>query len=225
MGCDKVRVSDSHGQVVLTKNGHRVDGDTVTETYLILGRLFLSLLALLERLDLLEKDSPIENLGLIMALFVAFGHSAKRFGELRGSNRQSLGPGKDKKKWWPHKFENQIIAYASKYDITLVGPHNIDEIIKKTTSGADLPLPVPINAPKVDPFGFAKNLKRYKEEQGGLTAWMAMCSNDRTPIGGDSLDITTWTSKKRKEKSFDDKDPLTKEHLDALKRGLVMTRG
>jgi hypothetical protein len=211
--------------VVLTKNRHRVDGNTVTETYLILGRLFLSLLALLERLRFLEKDSEIENLGLIMALFVVFGHSAKQFGELRDSNRQSLGPGKDKKKWWPHKFENQIVAYASKYDIPLVGPHNIDDIIKKTKFGADLPLPVPVTAPKVDPFGFDNNLKRYKEEQGGLTAWMALCSNDRTPIGGDNLDITTWTSKKRKEKSYDDKDPLTKEHLDALKQGMVMTRG
>ncbi|KAH6842378.1 hypothetical protein B0I37DRAFT_196341 [Chaetomium sp. MPI-CAGE-AT-0009] len=162
----------------------RVDGNTVTETYLIIGRLFLNMLAQLERYDLLKDNGEIKNLGLVMALFMDFAHSAKQYGELLDSNKQSLGPAKDKRKWYPHNFQDQILAYASKYHITLVGPDDIDAIIKKTRSGADLPLTTPPEAAKVDPFALAKNLKRYKEEQGGLTAWMALQSNGTTPIGG-----------------------------------------
>lgn len=47
----------------------------------------------------------------------------------------------------------------------------------------------------------------------------------RTPIGGDTLDITTWTSEERKRKSFDKKDPLGKAEIDAIKNGLVMSLG
>ncbi|KAK3291610.1 uncharacterized protein B0H64DRAFT_409539 [Chaetomium fimeti] len=202
-----------------------VDGNTVTETYLIIGRLFLSMLATLERFGCLKEDSEFENLGLVMALFMAFARYAKQCSELRDSNRQSLGPGKDKRKWYPHNFQDQILAYASKYHITLVGPHNIDDIIKKARAGADLPVPPTPEMGRVDPFALAKNLKRYKEEQGGLTAWMALHSNSDTPIGGDNLDITTWSSERRKEKSFEEKDPLTEEHIEALKKGMVIALG
>jgi hypothetical protein len=40
-------------------------------------------------------------------------------------------------------------------------------------------------------------------------------------IGGDSLDITTWTSAERKKKAYDKKDPLGKE-IDAIKEGLIL---
>ncbi|EAQ90452.1 hypothetical protein CHGG_02387 [Chaetomium globosum CBS 148.51] len=202
---------------------HGVDGTTVTETYLIIGRLFLTALAQLEREDLLKEDSEIENIGLIMALFMAFSRTAKRCSQLLYDEyrRQSLVPAKDKRKWEPRDFHHQIASYASKYGISLVGPHDIDDLVAKAKSDADLPLPAS-NTPKADVFGFAKNLKRYKEEQNGLTAWMAL-THCFTPIGGDSLDITTWSSDKRKEKHFEEKDPLTQEHLEALAQGKVIS--
>jgi hypothetical protein len=184
----------------------------------------MTMLAELQREDLLKSDSEIKNLGLVMALFMDFARLARECGVLESSTKQSLGPAKDKKKWYPHTFDNQIKAYAQEYDIKLVGPHNIKDMMDKADGTVDLPLPSS-NTAKADPFAFTKNLKRYKEEQGGITAWMAQSEDANTPIGGDSLDITTWSSKKRKEKSFSKKDPLDKEMIDALAEGLVMTLG
>ena len=150
---------------------------------------------------------------------------------MESSNKQALGPAKNKKKWRSHAFDDQIKAYAQEYDIKLVGPYNIKDLMDKADGTVDLPLPAS-NTAKADPFAFTKNLKRHKEEQGGLSEWMALSSGyhkpvdgDNTPIGGDNLDITTWSSEKRKEKSFDDKDPLSQEMIDALAEGLVMARG
>lgn len=46
------------------------DVETLKDTVRLMGRLFLSMLARLEREKLLSKDSDILNLGLIMALFI-----------------------------------------------------------------------------------------------------------------------------------------------------------
>ncbi|KAK4150906.1 hypothetical protein C8A00DRAFT_36482 [Chaetomidium leptoderma] len=200
---------------------NRVDGNTVGETYLLLGRLFMSMLARLERERLLARDSAIKNLGLIMALFMDFARKARRMSQLSSSSRQSLLPAKSKKKWAPHAFDDHIFAYARKYDIDLVGPYKIDEILANADGDVDLPAPEH-NTGKADPFNFTRNLKRYKEEQGGITGWMVFTVNPLTPIGGDCLDITSWTSDARKAKHFDEKDPLTKEQIDALKDGGVL---
>ncbi|KAK4033347.1 hypothetical protein C8A01DRAFT_50035 [Parachaetomium inaequale] len=208
----------------------RVGGDTVDETFLIIGRLFMTMLAQLQRENLLSSDSEIKNLGLIMALFMDFARLARQCSQLTRSNKQSLGPAKDKRKWFPHAFDNQILAYAGEYNIELAGPHNMEELEEKAGGTVDLPLPAS-NTAKTDPFAFTKNLTRYKKEQGGLSVWMALSSGchtpsgDSPPIGGDNLDITTWSSEKRKEKSFDDKDPLSKEMIEALAEGMVITLG
>ncbi|KAL2126547.1 hypothetical protein VTI74DRAFT_708 [Chaetomium olivicolor] len=197
------------------------DGATVDAVFQLIGRLFLSMLAQLERESLFTE---IRNLGLIMALYMDFARASRDYGLLEESRKVALGPAKDKKKWSPHAFDNHILAYARKYDIKLVGPSKLDEIIADADEKVDLPIP-DLSAKKPDPFGFDKALKKYKVEYGGITAWMAQTSNNRTPIGGDNLDITTWTSAKRKEKSFDNKDPLSKEHIDALKKGEVLMIG
>ena len=190
----------------------------------------MTMLAQLQRENLLNSNSEIKNLGLIMALFMGFARLARQCSQLARSNKQSMGPAKDKRKWYPHAFDNQILAYAEEYNIELAGPHDMEELEENADGTVDLPLPAS-NTAKADPFAFTKNLKRYKQEQGGLMEWMALSSGchkpsgDSPPIGGDNLDITTWTSEKRKEKNFDDKDPLSKEMIEALEQGLVMTRG
>ena len=200
----------------------RIDcGDTVDATFVVIARLFMSMLARLERENLLSGDSEIKNLGLIMAAFMDFAHGCRDYGLLEESKMEALGPAKDKKKWEPHAFDNQILAYARKYGIELAGPSNIEKIIGDSNADVDLPAPQS-NTGKADPFGFAKSLKKYKSDEGGITAFMAGNNNTITPIGGDSLDITTWTSAKRKSKAFDKKDPISKELMKGIKNeGLV----
>lgn len=184
----------------------------------------MSMLAQLEQEKLLAKDSEIKSLGLIMALFMDFAVNSRDYGLLEDSKTESLGPAKDKKKWDPHAFENQILAYARKYDIELVGPSSALDTIDEADADVDLPVPES-NTGKADPFDFAKALKKYIKDYGGVTAFMAQNNKPLTPIGGDSLDITTWTSAKRKSKAFDKKDPLGKAELKALKEGMVMQLG
>ena len=183
------------------------------------------MLARLEREKLLSKDSEIPNLGLIMALFMVFGHGGRDSGLMEESKREALGPAKDKKKWEPHAFDSHILAYARKYDIDLVGPHRINKAVADADGDVDLPVLESNSTAKSDPFGFAKALKKYKSDHGGITAFLAQTQNSTAPIGGDNLDITTWTSAKRKSKAFNKKDPLGKKELDALKQGMVLTLG
>ncbi|KAK5662239.1 hypothetical protein OQA88_8144 [Cercophora sp. LCS_1] len=198
------------------------DGDLVDATVQLIGRLFLSMLAQLERDNLLAKDSEIQNLDVVMALFIKITEGFGESGLLEESKAESIGPAKDKRKWFPHQYPNQILAYAQKYDIKLVGPSDLEDVAAKFD--ADAPLPKPeSNTGKADPFNFAKALKAYKTRHGGVMAFLSKRSKaGTTPIGGDALDLTSWTSKERAAYAFNKKDPLGKKELDALKRGDVM---
>lgn len=198
------------------------DGDTIDDTFRLIGRLFMSMLALLERENLLAKNSEIKNLGLIMALFMKVATEYREFGILEDSSKEALGPKAKKKSWKPHAYPDQIAAYARKYDIPLVGPKHVAALIAQAKAGADLPEPA-ANTAAADVFGFVKGLKAYKVNCGGITAFLSRrAKKGTTKIGGDALDITTWTSAERKKYAFDKKDPLGKAELDALKRGDVM---
>ncbi|KAJ5647183.1 hypothetical protein N7490_003555 [Penicillium lividum] len=63
---------------------------------------------------------------------------------------------------------------------------------------------------KGDPWGWKKTLSQYKKDYG------------RPKIGGDTHDIATFTPAARKKEAFDNKDPLSKKDIDALKAGMVM---
>ncbi|KAL2022227.1 hypothetical protein VTK56DRAFT_5837 [Thermocarpiscus australiensis] len=209
------------------------DGSYVDATYEVIGRLFMTMLAILEREKLLGKDSEIKNLGLIMALFMDIAADARRYGLLEVDEKEPLGPAEDNKEWIPHAFDNQILAYARKYGIDLVGPSHIAEIIAEAKG--DGTLPVPDSEPNstrtgnpygADPFNFYDAMQTYKLEFGGVTAMLAGTSKKTNSIiGGDNLDITSWSSAERKRKSYDGKDPLRKKEIDALKQGLVLTMG
>jgi hypothetical protein len=183
------------------------------------------MLAQYERVGILSnhsKDAAIPNLGLVMALFIDFARGARSCSLLKSAKKVSLGPMKDKKKWQPHHFDSHIVAYARKYDIPLVGPRGIDETVAKAEADVELPTPESNNDSKADPFGFVKTLKKYKDERGGITSFLAG-KPSVSPIGGDNLDITSWTSAKRKSKAFDKQDPLSKEHIAALKKGEILS--
>ncbi|KAK0644128.1 hypothetical protein B0T16DRAFT_460214 [Cercophora newfieldiana] len=94
------------------------DVDTLEDIVRLMCRLFLSMIARLEREKLLSKDSEILNLGLIVALFMEMPTLIDL--DLDDES-EPLGPKEDKKTWNPGKFWNHIYAYARKYDIKLEG--------------------------------------------------------------------------------------------------------
>ncbi|KAK4116051.1 hypothetical protein N656DRAFT_786541 [Canariomyces notabilis] len=174
------------------------DGDLADATFLFCGRMFMSMPATLEREHLLKKDSEIKNLGQIMSLFKDIAIALRNYGILEDSNKEALGPVSDKKSWIPHAYENQIYAYALKYGIELVPVGKGSRATSELKGDSDLPVPESNTGGKADP-------------------------TSKTPIGGDLLDITTWSSSERKAKNFNKKDPLGKKELDALKQGMVMS--
>ncbi|KAK6362994.1 hypothetical protein TWF730_000442 [Orbilia blumenaviensis] len=178
---------------------------------ILLGRLFMSMLARLEREGLLAPDSRIKNLSTIMGLWMLAAEEFRGQGCLEDNEEEEqLGPKKDKKKWNPSLFDSNVLAYAKKYHINFSGAHKAAEDIEENVDEIDLPIPGSNSGPNADPFGFYPALKKYKSDHG-------------TPlIGGDKLDITTFTSAERKHAAFDGRDPLGKREMTALKQGLVL---
>jgi len=198
------------------------DGECANETYHLVGRLFMDMLATLEREKILTKDSEVLNLGHIMTLFMAMPAEMNPYGILDDSKQESLGPAKDKKKWHPHSFDSQILAYARKYDIKLYGSKDLDDLISEVEGEGegDLPKPESNSSAKADVFEFAKKFKSYKSRYA-TTHDHGPGRKGKATIGGDKLDITSWSSAQRKAHAFNHKDPLGKKEIDSIKQGLV----
>jgi hypothetical protein len=182
------------------------------------------MLARLEHGNLLSNDSEILNIGMVMALYMMIpgllGFT------IDSKPKEALGPKKDGMNWCPDEFTDHIVAYARRYEIKLVGPKDIDELIDNADVEADLPVPASNAGAKADPFSFEKTMKTYCSRHKGVTQFLSKRSKaGRTPIGGDALDITTWTSAERKKFAFNKKDPLSAREIAAVKAGDVMTLG
>lgn len=210
----------------------RIHHETVDATFKLIGRLFLTMLAMFERHEVLlrhRQNRGPQNLGLIMSLFINWAYQVRKGTSnlLRTSARCGISPKSSKRFWRPHAFDNQVLAYANKYNITLHGPYRLQEAIEALNPNVDLPeVPPPdtdFDALKqLDPFSFTATLRLYRVNHSGVTAWVAGVRNTLIDIGGDNLDITTWMSEKRKSHHFDGKDPISKKQFQALLNGEVL---
>ncbi|KAI8944430.1 hypothetical protein F4801DRAFT_571691 [Xylaria longipes] len=178
------------------------DGDGVHETMLLVGRMFLAMLAQLDELGLVGDATEVKSLGCTMAMYMALA------AEMRGLSALGDGPrnesGTKGKKFQPDYFDDAILSYANKRGVMLRGPSDIEEIVAEAEGDVGLPAK---NAR--DPWGWKAGLKKYTKDRDGK-------------IGGDHYDITTWPSAERKAASFNKKDPLSRKDMDALKKGMVM---
>jgi hypothetical protein len=104
--------------------------------------MFLSLLAQLERKDLLKPDSEIKNIGAVMGLFIRFIIDVE-------------GSGID---WEDHEFK--IKAYAAKHNITIHGLTG-----KRYTTPAKEGIELPAATDK-DPWGWNKLFGSLRKEKG-----------------------------------------------------------
>ncbi|OOQ88783.1 hypothetical protein PEBR_11429 [Penicillium brasilianum] len=121
------------------------DGEGLEILLHVVGTIFLTMMATLERLDLLKPDFEIKNIGMIMGLAIrlnAYAVDLESFEDLP-------------------KYLN---AYAAKHKIVL---HDVPK-----DSGSEEPVPATgkgslsePTAKKNDPWGFALELKKLKKEQ------------------------------------------------------------
>jgi hypothetical protein len=168
--------------------------------------MFLTMLAQLDDLGLLGDATEVKSLGCTMAMYI------KLAVDMRESNALSDAPRKKysgSKALQPDYFEDAILSYANKRGVMLCGPDNIDELVAEAVGEVELPKK---NAK--DPWRWEAEFKKYKKanrDQHGVSM-----------VGGDRLDITTFSSAERKAASFKKKDPLGKKEMDAIKNGLIL---
>ncbi|KAI1132578.1 hypothetical protein F5Y10DRAFT_230878 [Nemania abortiva] len=189
------------------------DGEGVQESMRMVGRMFLAMLAQLDDLGLVGDATAVKSLGCTMAMYMVLASDMVISNALKDDARKPYG---DAGKFQPDYYGDAILTYANKRGVTLRGPPKIEEIIADAEGDVTLPAK---NA--ADPWGFKAALRSYKKKY----ATRMFGSRGPASIGGDKYDITTFSPQQRKEASFDNKDPLKKKDIDALKKGMVMRRG
>ncbi|XXG97885.1 hypothetical protein Hte_004199 [Hypoxylon texense] len=189
------------------------DGDWVEETVRLVGRMFLNMLAQLDEKDLVGDATEVKSLGTIMAVYLTVASEMRaQFGILEHNGKKGT------KKFKPECFDDAVLSYANQRGVTLQGPSDIDELTAKLNGDVELP-----KKGTKDPWGWKAALTKYTNRFGGITSMMA--KRHGSGIGGDAMDLTTWTSAERKAASFDKKDPLGKREMDAIKKGMVIQLG
>jgi hypothetical protein len=182
------------------------DGDRLDATIQLVGRIFLSMLAQLESRNLLRDTSEVKDLGFVMGLYMEMAaFYRKHYEYLEGDSDVEC-------------FDDYVLAYANKHAVPLVGVTDIAKVAAECDGTVKLPA---ATAKKPDPWGAAAAIKKHEKAYG----YQGGESRKSIKLGGDHFDIMAMSSVERKEHSFAKKDPLGKDGVEALKKGLVPMRG
>ncbi|KAM3442414.1 hypothetical protein MY4824_001008 [Beauveria thailandica] len=192
----------------------------VQETYSLIGRMFLHMLAILELEGRSVRDAVL-NLGTIMALYIKLAQDSRQNNLLcEDEEDEELAGGVI---YSPPRFDDYVLAYANKFDVTLCGPKGLDKLIDECDQ-VDLP---EVTLENNDPWNFFETLHDY--ELGNYRApprgVIFSGPEEYRGIGGDHYDISSWRPVERREASFDKKDPFSRSMINAVKQGLVIQRG
>ncbi|KAK6525370.1 hypothetical protein TWF694_005509 [Orbilia ellipsospora] len=188
------------------------DGDRVNALCLLLGRLFLYTLSRFQHLEFFldGASEEIENLGLVMGLWIAVTAGFRENDCLQIYESQdselSLGEGRVFK---PAEFDSYIASYAREYDIELKGSKDLPLALETCNNNVDLPTKVSDAGPGSDPFGYRKAFRDYKAGYG--------------KIGGDRMDVTSWSRHERRSAHFDNIDPFGPNDIQRIKEGECMS--
>ncbi len=193
------------------------DGEVLKASAAMVARMALAMLAALDRRHLLSKDSEVKNLGLVMALYLKLAFLLRQHSAfdpawwLQAQNTSLHGrKGKDFD-FNPAKFASYLLTYATKYAIPLYGVQALD----RYTSALDAYINMPRETSNTDPWGWSDAFSEYLRL--GILPVCAIKTRPRSTIGGDVLDITTWTPEERKMYSARGKDPLGEEELRSIR--------
>lgn len=180
------------------------DGDMIEETAEQIVRMVLTALALLEHKAQLANDTDIKNLSWVMGLYQEVAKS------MQGQGLLDKAPTSNIEKFHAGDLNLYLQAYAHRCSITLPGVADAS-----TEAGITMP-----SMDAKDPWDWATTFSNYQlvcEPPG-----YAYRGTHRRSIGGDGLDISTWTSAERKRHAFDHKDPLPRGTAKKLKEGLIL---
>ncbi|EFY91751.1 hypothetical protein MAC_02341 [Metarhizium acridum CQMa 102] len=182
------------------------DGEMIRMTAAQLARMVLAALAMLDGEAQLANDTDTKNLGWMMALYQEMAKAMRQQGLL-----ESAQPLNSKAfKFRAGNLSLYLQSYARRRGITVPGAAD-------TANDTDLTMP---KTDAKDPWGWARAFAAYRREC--VAPVYAYRGWHRQAIGGDGLDISTWTSAERRVCAFDDKDPLPKDAVENLKRGLAL---
>ncbi|KAI8630713.1 hypothetical protein F5Y19DRAFT_32367 [Xylariaceae sp. FL1651] len=186
------------------------DGECAIATSQLVGRMFLAMLAQLDDLGLVGDGTEVKSLGCTMAMYMALASDMRECSVLDEERKAYRG----KKALQPDHFEDAILSYANKRGVTLCGPDNIEELMAAAVGEVGLPA-----KDSKDPWAWKAQLKKYMKNYEKVTT--IAYGTTTSPIGGDGLDITTWTPAERKAKNFDNKDPIA-NYIKDIKNGLTL---
>lgn len=171
------------------------------------------MLARLGAENLLDENAAVKNLGLIMALYIKIA-SIFRNVCLLDEDKEEICTKPSRFTWTPDRFDDYVNAYAAKFGITLRGLDDIEELT------ADLDTDVSLPALQ-GCWGWSRSFESYEKRYASSPPM----GPSQSQIGGDGLDIITWTGAERKRYNFDRKDPLSAAILKDIKKGMVMCLG
>ncbi|OAA43468.1 hypothetical protein BBO_04611 [Beauveria brongniartii RCEF 3172] len=186
----------------------------------LIGRMFLHMLATLE-LDGRGVRDAVLNLGTIMALYIKLAQDSRQNNLLcEDEEDEELTGGVI---YSPPRFDDYVLAYAKKFDVTLCGPKELDKLIDECRR-VGLP---EVTLENDDPWNFFETLQGYEGANYRAPPRGSIWYDDKEyrGIGGDHYDISSWRPVERRKASFDKKDPFTRSMINAVKQGLVMHRG
>lgn len=161
--------------------------DDVIDIINLIGRMFMTVLARLEREDMLHK---VPSLGAVMSMYIELTTHLR---ELDVLQKEGKIPGAFD--YDVSGLASYILAYAQKYAITLPGHENWGSSPRKCKR---IKVPVPTMNMN-DPWGFSKAFYVYRAAHSG---GMAFHYCGFVGIGGDALDITTPSSRVRPEADY-----------------------
>ena len=204
------------------------DGQTLKLAATLVVRMVLSTFSSLEKRHLLSKNSEVKNVGLVMALYLKLAYTLRQQSAFdpawwppSQTEPTSAAQGRKVKlrDFSPAKFGSYVLTYATRNKVALCGV----ESLERYTSALDAYITMPKEAAKDDHWGWFSGFNEYL--QLGVLSPAAIKTRPRMIIGGDVLDVTTWTSDERKMYSAEKQDPLTDEHISAVCGGAVLDIG
>ncbi|KAH8659511.1 hypothetical protein BGZ61DRAFT_433606 [Ilyonectria robusta] len=185
------------------------EGQMISETASQIARMVLAALAALESDGMLSGNSHSNNAGWMIAMYIAMAAMFRDTSLIQGNRHL-----KSKLfKFWAGNFDLYLRAIAHRLNIAIPDTENASENIDPT---------MPKGNGK-DPWGWARSFAEYKRTC--VAPGYAFRGTHRRKIGGDGLDISTWSSAERKQYNFDNKDPLPRKTIESLGEGLVLVLG
>ncbi|KNG52400.1 hypothetical protein TW65_00210 [Stemphylium lycopersici] len=163
------------------------DGERWQDTVALIGIVILATVNALNRANLLMEHSPINDLGLVLAILGDFICDCV---DLSLNTREDC---------WPYK----IVSYAKASGIEIKGVYGIEDNFVQRFDNAD-----EANRWKrkecVDRWGWGTKWTIF----GKKYAMPRSIFNRGPQIGGNAFDIISWPADERRKYQFEDKDPL-----------------